>query len=72
MNDALAHSSVERIRGRSRVQTAAAGRDRVSLWKRLERLYRFFAQAKEISLRVEGAPPQRRSEIAFHYLWRGR
>ncbi len=70
MDDVLSRSSVGQTRGQPR-QTAAAGRGRVSLWKRLALLYRLFLRADEIGLKVEGAPPQRRREVAFGYWWRG-
>ena len=69
MDDVLSRSSVGRIRRQPSSQTAAAGRGRVSLWKRLALLYRLFLRANEISLKVEGAPPQRRREVAFRYWW---
>ena len=69
-DNALARSAAERIRNRPRIQTAAAARERVSLWERLVLLYKLVLWANETSLRVEGAPLQRRSEIARRYFWR--
>lgn len=69
VDNALPHSTAEHIYGRPGIQSAAVGRGGLSLWTHLARLYGLFVRARETSLRVEGAPLQRRSEIAFEHLW---
>ncbi len=70
VDNAVAHSTAERIYSQPRLQGAAVGRGGLSLWKSFALMYRLFVRARETSLRVEGAPRQRRSEIA-RYCWLG-